>query len=631
MPVDGHKNYIMKTDCFFLLILLFCFSEQPTAQRDTCPPWFIPDNTSNTGCSCHWHYPQVMCGPDFPFLRFGFCMTYNNRTGATEYGACPYIAHYNTTTILGDVFFIQMPSNVSLLNEFMCGPLNREGPLCAKCKDGYGIALYSYTLECSKCWGHGYGWVLYYFLELFPITVMYFLVVTFHIRATSSPLSALVFISQIVVYTIRLNVPFHMYIENEVTGFPYVALKVLLVLCGIWSLDFFRSVVPPFCVSNNITSVHALALEYLVAFYPIFLILITYVCIKLHDNNFRPIVWLWKPFHRYFVHFRRRWDSTASIINAFTTFLLLSFSKILFVSFTLLHVSTALYRYVDLQYKCALYYDSTVVCQTLEFALFSAIAYCVLVTFIISPTILLILYPTRLFRKCVSCCGFRRWHALHIFVESFQGQYKDGTNGTRDFRMVSASFLFLRILILFLFLNHHRLFTHTSELQGLLLACVTCLYAITRPYKLNLMNNVDIVILFLLEILILVTSTSGSLLLAYIILATTLLLLIPHMILIFYICHKIAKKIGITQCLKRKYKTLKRCVQATRPNSEAEANVETESDTGSLPDRLINPGEYEPVLPTTKEHTAAESAESKEPDNVEEPRLTPVFTYGSIN
>ena len=36
---------------------------------------------------------------------------------------------------------------------------------------------YTHTLdlECSKCWGHGYGCVLYYFLELFPITVMYFL------------------------------------------------------------------------------------------------------------------------------------------------------------------------------------------------------------------------------------------------------------------------------------------------------------------------------------------------------------------------------------------------------------------------------------------------------------------------
>ena len=170
--------------------------------------------------------------------------------GATAYGACPYIAHYSNTTARYS-FYIQLPSNVSRLNEYMCGPLNREGPLCGKCKGGYGAALYSYTLECSKCWGHGYGWVLYYFLELFPITVMYFLVVIFHIRATSSPLSGLVFMSQIVVYTIRLNVPLHMYIENEVTGFSYVALQALLVLCGIWSLDFFRSVIPPFCISSN--------------------------------------------------------------------------------------------------------------------------------------------------------------------------------------------------------------------------------------------------------------------------------------------------------------------------------------------------------------------------------------------
>ena len=127
---------------------------------------------------------------------------------------------------------------------------------------------------------------------------MYLLVVIFHIRATSSPLSALVFMSQFVVYTIRLNVPLHMYI---VTGFSYVALQMLLVLCGIWSLDFFRSVIPPFCVSSNIKTVHALALEYIVAFYPILLIFITYACIKLHDNNFRPVVWLWKPFHRHFV------------------------------------------------------------------------------------------------------------------------------------------------------------------------------------------------------------------------------------------------------------------------------------------------------------------------------------------
>ena len=301
MLLDGHHES---------KLLLLADPSVQFPRTDYCPTrclpsWFVPDNTSIIGCSCHEYDTKVYCGPNFTLLHFSFCMTYNSTTGATEFGACPYIAHYNTTRFHG-VFYIQLPSNVSSLNEFMCGPLNREGPLCGECKDGYGIALYSYTLECSKCWGHGYGWVLYYFLELFPITVMYFLVVIFHVRATSSSLSALVFMSQIVVYATKLNVSIHMYIENELTGFPYVTLKVLLVLCGIWSLDYFRSVIPPFCVSSHITTIYALALEYLVALYPIFLILLTYVCIKLHDNNFRPVVWLWKPFHRHFVHLRRR-------------------------------------------------------------------------------------------------------------------------------------------------------------------------------------------------------------------------------------------------------------------------------------------------------------------------------------
>ena len=64
-------------------------------------------------------------------------MTHNSTTGATEFAACPYIAHYNTKPFNG-ILFIQMPSNVSQLNEYMC-----ESELCGKCKDGYGIALWN--------------------------------------------------------------------------------------------------------------------------------------------------------------------------------------------------------------------------------------------------------------------------------------------------------------------------------------------------------------------------------------------------------------------------------------------------------------------------------------------------------
>ena len=79
-------------------------------------------------------------------------MTYENET--TECAKCPYAAEYPTA----DQVYIKLPQNVSLLNDFMCGPLNREGTLCGRCKPEYSPALYLYTLQCERCWNHGYGW-----------------------------------------------------------------------------------------------------------------------------------------------------------------------------------------------------------------------------------------------------------------------------------------------------------------------------------------------------------------------------------------------------------------------------------------------------------------------------------------
>ena len=410
----------------------------------------------------------------------------------------------------------------------------------------------------------------------------------------------------------------------------------------MWRMDFrfFRPVIPPFCLSSNIKTIYALALEYLIAFYPIFLILITYVCIKLHNNNFTPVVWLWKPFHRHFVHFRRRWDSKASIINAFTTFLYLSFSKILFVTFTLLYTFPVQYNHGDNPSKCVLYYDPTVECHAVEYFIFTAIAGCILVVFIVCPTIILVMYPTRLFRRCILRCGFRRWHALHTFVESFQGQYKDGTNGTYDFRMVSASFLILRILTMALFmvslsLFHNRVRLSSACLQYVLVVGTSCFYAVVKPYKLNFRNNVDFIILTLLSTM----SIFCFIALYHVsmpafkhgVLVLTLLLLVPHMVLMFYICYLLAEKAGIIQWQKRKYEKLRRCMQATRFTSQAKTDVEAQSVTNSWPDRLINPEQYELLLSTTEEHKTAEPTENKQSANKEPKRLIPMYTYGSFN
>ena len=79
--------------------------------------------------------------------------------------------------------------------------------------------------------------------------------------------------------------------------------------------------------------------------------------------------------------------------------------------------------------------------------------------------------------------------------------------------------------------------------------------------------------------------------------------------------------------IKRKYEILKRHMHVR----QVETDVEAESVNDSLPDRLMNPERYEPVLSTTEEHTTAELTENKEPIKEDPRRLTPVYTYGSIS
>ena len=86
---------------------------------------------------------------------------------------------------------------------------------------------------------------------------------------------------------------------------------------------------------------------------------------------------------------------------------------------------------------------------------------------------------------------------------------------------------------------------------------------------------------------------------------------------------QLANVTGISQYLERK------CV-AIRRVRHIQAEMQS-SDIDTLPDRLVNPGEYEPLLDTPEEHKTAEQTEEKEVVNEAQGRLTPVYTYGFTN
>ena len=144
-----------------------------------------------------------------------------------------------------------------------------------------------------------YGWVLHILSEFVPATVFYFAVLTFQIHITSAPMNCFVMFSQLLVNLQNHDPGFLGALMSQLDKTSSAVFKVILTGYGFWNLDYFRYLIPPFCVSQELKNIHVLALQSVSAFYPLLLIAITYACVELHGHNFRPIVWLWKPFHRW--------------------------------------------------------------------------------------------------------------------------------------------------------------------------------------------------------------------------------------------------------------------------------------------------------------------------------------------
>ena len=186
----------------------------------------------------------------------------------------------------------------------------------------------THELKCVRCKSGHYNWVKYLSVALLPLTAFFIIMVAFRIRVTLPPMVALVHILQpnmapqaTRIYTFALTTP--------ALSSGSILLHIFYTIYGVLNLDFFRSVIPSKEICLELTTIHALALDYLFAFYPLFLILVTYVLIELHARNFRLLIWAWKPvqycFNRCGV--RRQWNFKSSIIEAFAGFLLLSFGK----------------------------------------------------------------------------------------------------------------------------------------------------------------------------------------------------------------------------------------------------------------------------------------------------------------
>ena len=417
------------------------------ADDSYCPTWFFC-NTSTRRCQCgETHHGMIKCAEALGTAAVlnCHCVTYDTDTNETQVGPCYYNCENTAKKTMYDQIYHPLPRNPATdLNDYICGRFNRTGVLCGECQDGLSPLVLSYDLRCVDCPGGHKNWWKFIVVGFLPVTFFYFFITFFNINVTSSQLSGVVLFCQALSMPALVRVLLLTFVtRSDLLN----AVKIILLAYSFWNLDIFRSVIPDICLP--VSPVEALTLDYIIAVYPLLLNFITYILIELYDRNVKCIVYLWKPFQCIFNMFKRTWDIRTSIIDSFTTFLLLSYVKILSVSGDLLIFSSVYSLNGSLSYR--LYYDPSLVYFKGKHLIYAIPALVFLLVFTILPIVVLILYPVQLFQRFLSLFPIR-WHFLHAFVDSFQGCYKDGTEpGILDCRCFAQFSFIVRFTLLALY------------------------------------------------------------------------------------------------------------------------------------------------------------------------------------
>ena len=433
---------------------------------DTCPTWFYR-HAKDDPCICGASIGTIVfCNNETQEVTVlgSHCLTsinwHDDCITTVVVGRCIFALNHGKK-VPGTGGYVKVSPNTSEQDHQTCDYLNRQGRLCGNCKREHYASAYSYDLKCYQCPTSRLSSLITYLAFLIVVMV-------FRISVTSPRLATPVLFCQMLALPVHLRFLIQMTRNTR----SQIFIKIMATLYGIWNLDFFRTLVPPICL--HYTTMQIIALDYLVAVYPLVLLVCFYVLLTAHDRGWRPIMWLWRPFRWCTVRMRQRWNLRHSIIDAFATFLLLSYMKLLNTSNDLL-LPTNIFNTHGICLGNFLYYDATIEYWGPQHMPYACLAIIVFLVGILLPLALLLLYPMQWFQRCLNRCRLNR-QALHIFMQCF---YR--TDGGRECRYFAALYPSFRIATFLAYsLCKSAMF---FPAMILLLIIVLVAIALVKPYR----------------------------------------------------------------------------------------------------------------------------------------------------
>ena len=474
---------------FTLILLLTTAAELCIfSEAQKCPLWlkWVQRSDSYGYCACLQEKPRfIECNQvnEMSFLSQGSCVFYDSMKNTTSAFWCTLVSTTRESAL-------PLPANVNELNSVVCRYFSREvkGPLCGRCTNGTGPSIYSVGNKCVPC---SHVHILYYvLLQYLPSTVIFLLVVIFRPNITSAPMVNFVIFCNSIVLCMRMNVWGYIKLDT-------IPLKSALTLCALWSFDALLFISPELCISEHMQEIYVPFLEFLAIIFPFFLLLLTYGLIESHSRNFKPVVILWRLFRRGYVQFYRAWDPSSSMIQAFASLFFLSYARASYLIWETFTWSVDLNNKDDRKIT-ALYFDPNVPYWSTKHLLLVVFSMAVGVFVFLPPLLILVVYPTSLYRK-ISHWISPKWRLrIKTYVEAFHGCLKDGTNGTRDYRAFSGLYIFVAGVVPQLLVGTIAIvmpsslnnFLAPSYIVAIYYSLIAFIWIWLQPYKRGIHNTV---------------------------------------------------------------------------------------------------------------------------------------------
>ncbi len=471
-------------------------------EMQKCPPGFILSVAYNT-CMCiggpeqlNTFRDNLICDEDdlISEIRKGYWIGFVPAYSKTKlYMGSSALLH---TYSKKEKF--RLAQRYNELDNIQCLKFNRTGPLCGECLKNYSTAVNTFDYSCVQCNRNTTNFALnvvaYLGLTYLPYLVIFVIIIYFDIRLMSGPLVGFILYAQLIGSGV---------IDLTLNSLPYFKggdtlhsiQNAYRIAYGIFNLNTFSQFMQPFCIRENLNALDVICLDYVVAGFPLLLIIVIRLLMPLksfkvfnknrgiHDVNTAVAVNnMNKPTERHLIH-------------AFVGFIYLSYTKFSLTSVKLFSTTEIFDQDGATPNIKLIYYAGQYYFGQKDYVLRYGLVSITIFIFVAVLLPLLLLGPLDFMNWIIDKPKFyflnRYWPTLkiNIFLDAFRGCYK-----TNCKYFTGIYFLFRLIIFLIYVFSSNAVFLRLWQLMCVVLLLMLVVWK--QPYQTKFLNYLDTLILF---------------------------------------------------------------------------------------------------------------------------------------